>query len=102
MLDAILRDYRTAPIDERLRATLGFLEKLTLKPDEVTAADMAPARAAGLSDAAIEEAIRVCFLFCLIDKIADALDFALPTPRSLRWVGRILLRIGYQAASLPG
>lgn len=101
-MDAILHDYRTAPIDQKLRTTLGFLEKLTLWPEEVTTADLIPMRVAGVSDVAIEEAIQVCFLFCLIDKIADALDFTLPTPCSLHWVGRILVRIGYQAACLPG
>ena len=30
--EAVERDWRTAPVDERLRATLGFLEKLTLRP----------------------------------------------------------------------
>ena len=34
---------------------LGFLEKLTLEPAAVTAGDVVPLRAQGLSDAAIEE-----------------------------------------------
>jgi alkylhydroperoxidase family enzyme len=101
-LDGILRDWRSAPIDERMRATLTFLEKLTLRPLELGGTDADAARAAGVDDAALEEAVAVCFLFCTIDRIADALDFKLPTPRSLRWVGRILLRVGYGAASLPG
>ncbi len=102
MVLAVLEDHHTAPISEKLRATLTFLEKLTLTPEAVTSADVAPLRAAGASDAAIEEAIRVCFLFCTIDRIADALDFTLPTERSLRWVGRILLRMGYGIGSVPG
>ena len=53
---AVLNDWRTAPIDAKLRAMLGFLEKLTLTPAEVGPADVAPLRAAGLSDAAIEDA----------------------------------------------
>jgi alkylhydroperoxidase family enzyme len=101
-LEAVLADHRSAPIDERLRATLTFLEKLTLHPEQVGAEDVAPARAAGVTDEALEEAIRVCFLFCTIDRLADALDFKLPTERSLRWVGRILLKLGYAMASVPG
>ena len=101
-LQAILSDWRTAPVDERLRATLTFLEKLTLRPNELVSADADAARAAGVSDDALEEAVRVCFLFCTIDRIADALDFKLPTARSLRWVGRILLHVGYGKASVPG
>jgi hypothetical protein len=41
-IKAVLDDYRTAPIGERLCATLSFLEKLTLSPDEVGPADVAP------------------------------------------------------------
>ena len=33
------RDCRSAPVDERLRATLGFLERLTLRPHELGPAD---------------------------------------------------------------
>ena len=39
-------------------------------PDDVT-----PLRAAGVSDAAIEDAIYVCTYFNMIDRIADALGF---------------------------
>ena len=56
-VEAVLNDWRTAPVDAKLRATLGFLEKLTLNPGEVRPTDVEPMRAAGVSDAAIEDAI---------------------------------------------
>ncbi len=102
LVAAALADYRTAPIDERLRATLGFLEKLTLTPDQVGPDDAAALRAAGLSDDAIDEAIYVCFCFNVMDRIADALDFRLNDARGLKWAARILLGPGYGAASIPG
>src|SRR2546422_7850830 len=34
LVEAVLRDWRTAPLDPKLRATLGFLEKLTLAPTD--------------------------------------------------------------------
>ena len=74
----MLADWRTAPIEEGLRATLGFLEKLTLRPDEIRAADAAAVLTAGVSDEALEDAIHVCALFNAIDRIADALDFDVP------------------------
>ena len=40
---------------------LGFLEKLTLDPEALTSADLAPLRAAGLSDAAKRELHRPRF-----------------------------------------
>jgi len=90
-----LEDYEHAPIGEGLRATLRFLEKLTLTPKEVTAADVDRVRKEGVSEAAIEEAIYVCAVFNTIDRIADAFGFEKPTPKDLRWAARLLLRIGY-------
>jgi uncharacterized peroxidase-related enzyme len=99
---AILEDYRTAPINARLRAALAFLEKLTLTPWEVVPRDIEPLRAAGLSDRAIEEAIHVCTVFSIIDRIADALAFEVPSPEESARVGFILKTFGYSTSSLPG
>jgi alkylhydroperoxidase family enzyme len=99
---AVLADHRTAPVDERLRATLGFLEKLTLHPDELGPEDVALVRAAGASDRAIEEAIYVAFLFNVMDRLADAFDFAMPSAGDLQMTVRMLTRIGYGIASIPG
>jgi alkylhydroperoxidase family enzyme len=74
----VLADHRTAPIEPGLRATLDLLQKVTLAPGEVTAADVDAVRAAGVSDAAIEDALAVCACFNLIDRIADSLGFDLP------------------------
>ena len=59
---------------------LGFLEKLTLSPGEVRPDDGRALRTAGISEQAAEDAIYVCVLFNIIDRIADSLDFAVPTP----------------------
>ena len=32
VVEAVCRDWRTAPVDEKVRATLGVLEKITLSP----------------------------------------------------------------------
>ena len=52
------RDWRSAPVDEPLRATLGFLEKLTLRPDELRPEDAAAVLAAGVGKDALELALR--------------------------------------------
>ncbi len=54
---------------------LSFLEKLTLAPGDVGQDDLTPLHAAGVSDAAIEDAIYVCAFFNIIDRVADSLDF---------------------------
>ena len=76
----MLRDWRTAPIDERLRATLGFLRTLTLTPDELAPEDLEHVRAAGASDDALRDAVHVAFAFNLITRLADAFG-AVPLSR---------------------
>ena len=79
-MEAILADHRTAPIEPPLRATLDLLQKVTLTPADVGAKDVKAARAAGVSDEALEDALTVCACFNLIDRVADALGFDLPSP----------------------
>lgn len=95
-VQAVLDDWRSAPIDERTRAMLAFLEKLTLDPDSVSVADVAPLRRAGLSDAAIEDAIHVCTIFNVYDRLADSFEFDIPDAEGFRQGAKSLLRRGYQ------
>jgi uncharacterized peroxidase-related enzyme len=96
LVNAVLDDWRAAPIDEKLRATLGFLEKLTLCPDDLGPADIAPLRAVGVSDQAIEDAIHVCAFFNIIDRVADSLGFEVPSPEAFAQGADMLLKRGYQ------
>jgi uncharacterized peroxidase-related enzyme len=96
VVKAVLADYRTAPIPEKLRATLGFLEKLTLHPSEVGPADVAPLRAAGVTDQEIEDAIHVCALFNVINRAADSLGFELADEKGYANAARMLLSSGYR------
>jgi uncharacterized peroxidase-related enzyme len=91
----VLDDWRTAPIDERTRAMLGFLEKLTMSPDAVTGKDVAPLRVLGLSDAAIEDAIHVCTLFNVYVRLADAFEFHIPDEFGFEQGATSLLKRGY-------
>ncbi len=101
-VEAVLADWRTAPIADRLRATLSYLETLTLRPGEITAETMRGLKAAGVTRRAIEEATYVCFLFNVLDRLADALDFTLPTAEEAETIGKLTFRLGYGIAKLPG
>ena len=94
-MKAVIDNWRTAPLDAKLRATLGFLEKLTLQPNDVRPRDVAPLRAAGLSDQAIEDAINVCALFNIYDRLADALGWHLPDAAGYAASAQNLMRRGY-------
>ncbi len=102
LVAAVLENWRTAPVSEKVRQTLGFLEKLTMAPAEVSPEDIAAMRSVGVSDRAIEEAVYVCFLFNVMDRLADAFDFKLPSAQGFQRNGRVLYTLGYRLASIPG
>ena len=88
-------DWRTAPVDERLRATLGFLEKQTLRPDELTRADAEAAFAAGVSRQALRDAAKVASLFNMIVRLADAFGWDVPPWERLLERAPAMLEGGY-------
>ena len=92
---AVLDDWRTAPIDKKLRAALNLIEKLTLTPDQIEPGDIDALRAEGLSDEAIEDAIHVTVLFNIMDRIADSLGFEIPTAEGFARAADVLLKRGY-------
>jgi hypothetical protein len=59
-------------------ATLVFLEKLTLRPEELSPVDVDEVRAAGVSDQALRDAATVCSLFSMIVRLADSLGWDVP------------------------
>jgi alkylhydroperoxidase family enzyme len=93
---AVFEDYRTAPVDERTRAALAFVEKLTLTPGEIGPGDAEAARRAGVGDQALREAVQVCALFSAIDRVADALRFTEQTDAGYEEGGWLLLKAGYR------
>ena len=61
-----------------VRATLAFLEKLTLRPETLTAADAGAVRDTGVSEEALVDAIHICALFSMIVRLADSLGWDVP------------------------
>jgi alkylhydroperoxidase family enzyme len=74
----VVDEWRTAPLRPELKATLAFLEKLTLRPEALGPADAGDARAAGVSDQALRDAATVCSLFSMIVRLADSLGWDVP------------------------
>jgi len=93
---SVLKDYRTAPIDERMQATLRLLEKLTLRPEEIEPADVRAVLATGVTREMIRDAFYVAFLFNGYDRLADTLGWELPDRAYYAKAGRFLLKKGYQ------
>ena len=93
----MLADYTTAPIDDRVRATLGLLEKMTLDHRHLTADDVRAVLRAGVSKAAIQDALEVAFLFNIYDRLADAMGWDVPALAGgyYQIAARRLLKRGY-------
>jgi uncharacterized peroxidase-related enzyme len=95
LVDKALDDYRTAGLPAGLVATLGFLEKLTLRPNELTADDARQVLEAGVSTEALTDAAAVAAIFNIITRYANALDFAIPTTGEFDRAADMLLKRGY-------
>jgi hypothetical protein len=74
---------------------LSLLEKITLAPHEVTASDVDEVREAEVSRQAISDALHVCFMFNLIDRLADSFAWHVPSHEAFRRDGKFLLKKGY-------
>ena len=96
-IDQTLADYRAAPITNGLRATLGFLEKMTLHPADLSAEDALTVLRAGVTSEALTDAIAVASAFNIVTRYADALDFAIPSPSEFEKAGDMLLKRGYRS-----
>jgi uncharacterized peroxidase-related enzyme len=73
LAEAIKRDYRTAPIDERDRVMLDYAAKLTRDATEIGPGDHERLRAAGFDDRAILQITLIASWFNYINCVADAL-----------------------------
>jgi uncharacterized peroxidase-related enzyme len=95
IVNAVVSDYRSAPVSDRLRAALVFLEKLTRTPDDVTADDARTALDAGISVDELRDAAAVASIFNIIARYANALDFDIPTTEEFDKAAEMLLKRGY-------
>jgi alkylhydroperoxidase family enzyme len=72
MVDAVLNDYPTAPIDDREKTLFAFIDKMNAVSNLVTREDIDHVKAAGWSEEAIYDAISVCALFKFYNAWIDA------------------------------
>lgn len=73
--DAVAVNWRHARLSPRESALAEYAEKLTLRPAEVTEADLAPLRGVGLDDHQIMELVQVIAMFNMTNRVSSALGF---------------------------
>ena len=91
----------------QVRAALGFIEKQTLAPDELTVEDAEAAYAAGVSKQALRDAAKVSAMFNMIVRLADSFGWDVPAWDALLGRAPAMLEGGYsviamRARMLPG
>lgn len=84
-----------------MRATLGFLEKLTLRPGEVTPEDAHAVLSAGVREEALVDAIHVAALFAMIVRLADSLGWRVPSEETFAARAPVMAESGYALQTLP-
>jgi len=93
--NAVAADWRNAPVRPEIAGALVFIEKLTLRPDELVPEDAEAAYAAGVSAQALRDAATVCALFSMIVRLADSLGWEVPSPERLAARAPAMLEGGY-------
>jgi alkylhydroperoxidase family enzyme len=91
----VLEDYEKAPISERLRAMLRYLDKMTRQPDALGPADARALFEHRISPSAARDAIYVAYVFAVYCRLADTLGFAMPDDDYTSGVKILLSFIGY-------
>jgi len=91
------REATESPAD--VRAVFGLLDRVVTDPDALSAADVEAARAAGMGDDAVVDALYVAFVFNLVNRLANAFGCSWETEEDRLLLGRILHRTGYR---VPG
>lgn len=71
LLDALIADIDSAPIDKRFKPIFRFLKKLTLTSYRMIQADADTVYAEGWDERALHDVIMVCCCFSFMNRLAD-------------------------------
>ena len=91
----VLSNLDEANIDDKLRATLRMLRRLT-RENTVDVEDMRSLVKAGVSPAQIQDALAVAFAFNTITRLAEAFGFDVPGDDAMNAGAKFLLARGYR------
>ncbi len=84
LIDALIADPATAPVEDKLRPVLAYVKKLTTLPSRLVEADAQAVYRAGWSEAGLYDAVQVCALFNFMNRIIEgtgvSFDYAANPP----------------------
>lgn len=77
-VDAVTRDYESAPVSEKLKALLRIAGLVQQGGLRVTSADVSAARAHGATDTEIHDTVLIAAAFCMYNRYVDGLATVTP------------------------
>jgi uncharacterized peroxidase-related enzyme len=96
VVDAVDRDYASAPISAKLKTLLTIAAKVQEGGKQVEPADVAWARAAGATDVEIHDTVLIAAAFCMFNRYVDGLATWTPTDdAAYDEMGRRMAQQGY-------
>jgi uncharacterized peroxidase-related enzyme len=95
MVAAALSDLESAPVEERLQATLRMLGRLT-RDGYLSTEDVRTVLDTGVSREQVEDALAICYAFNVTNRLANAFGFEVLSQEGFQSGARYLLRRGYQ------
>jgi uncharacterized peroxidase-related enzyme len=96
VVEAVVEDPGSAPIDPKLRALLAIAAKVQRGGRHVTGADVRAARAHGAGDDEIHDTVLIAAAFCMFNRYVDGLATLTPTdPAAYDAMGQRMAREGY-------
>jgi alkylhydroperoxidase family enzyme len=73
VIEALLADMESAPVEERLRPIFRLVRRLTLEPAKTTQADAAAILAAGWPETTLAHAVFIAGVFAMMNRIVFGL-----------------------------
>jgi hypothetical protein len=77
-IESVWKDFRTAPIPEKLKALLQIADKVAVSGRHVTEADIEAARVLGATDHDIHDTVLIAAVFCMFNRYVDGLGATTP------------------------
>jgi uncharacterized peroxidase-related enzyme len=100
LVDAVRRDYQSAPVSAKLKALLNIAGKVQKGGKNVTPEDVARARAQGATDLEIHDTVLIAAAFCMYNRYVDGLaTFAPSDPQLYHEMGARMAHEGYVCAA---
>ena len=101
LVQRVKQDFATAEISAKMKALLAIAKQVQKGGKQVTAEDVASARAEGATDLEIHDTVLIAAAFCMYNRYVDGLATVQPEdPELYRTRGEMVARDGYVALNV--